>query len=615
MAILARARPIGSRIGLYFLIFTSAVIGLSLLLLVLEELGTEARVITRSMLLAPILLYVAIAAVGYAGGASTFLTADRQVPAALGGLSSATAGLGCIGFAGFGGLLFHGGAGGLLPLMGILLGLLAALVLVAPYLRKDGAPTLPGFVARRFRSAPVRIALALATAVPALIVVLAEVKIGATLASGMLGISVLAAALAGGTVAGLTLGLGGMRAAMGTGAAQGIVALLGLLVPLALTALFVSNIPIPQLLYGTLLDDLAQLEASNGFAAAAAPLFGLALPPMDLRALTTPFLAGTSGIGSGAGVALVLTIAFGMAVNPAIAMRIGAAPSVYDARRSIGWMIFIVAGVALTLPALAVYTRYLVLSDIAAKTIDLAPAWLDRLAELGLARSEQAGSALDVGRIGFTRDGVSVLLPVVAGYPRVLAELASAGLIAAALAAVTAGLLTIATTASEDLVLAWQEPGESERGRLLVGRGAVAVLALPIAWLANEVGADPLMLFFWGVALAAAGLFPVVVLSIWWKRLNGPGALAGILAGFGLGLLLFVAALAGAPTAVAGVDGLLLAPLAVAAGFAAAVAVALASPAPSQEALEIVRDIRIPGGETVEDRSIRLSRIGKRRAP
>ena len=47
----------------------------------------------------------------------------------------------------------------------------------------------------------------------------------------------------------------------------------------------------------------------------------------------------------------------------------------------------------------------------------------------------------------------------------------------------------------------------------------------------------------------------------------------------------------------------------------AAVAVALASPAPSQEALEIVRDIRIPGGETVEDRSIRLSRIGKRRAP
>jgi cation/acetate symporter len=36
----------------------------------------------------------------------------------------------------------------------------------------------------------------------------------------------------------------------------------------------------------------------------------------------------------------------------------------------------------------------------------------------------------------------------------------------------------------------------------------------------------------WAFSLAAAGLFPALVLGIWWKRATGTGAVAGILAGF-----------------------------------------------------------------------------------
>ena len=41
---------------------------------------------------------------------------------------------------------------------------------------------------------------------------------------------------------------------------------------------------------------------------------------------------------------------------------------------------------------------------------------------------------------------------------------------------------------------------------------------------------SPLRLWLWALALTGSTLFPVLVLSIWWKRINQFGALAGILA-------------------------------------------------------------------------------------
>jgi cation/acetate symporter len=44
----------------------------------------------------------------------------------------------------------------------------------------------------------------------------------------------------------------------------------------------------------------------------------------------------------------------------------------------------------------------------------------------------------------------------------------------------------------------------------------------------------------WAFSLAAAGLFPALVMGIWWKRANGAGAVAGIIAGFGVCVLYLV---------------------------------------------------------------------------
>jgi cation/acetate symporter len=72
-------------------------------------------------------------------------------------------------------------------------------------------------------------------------------------------------------------------------------------------------------------------------------------------------------------------------------------------------------------------------------------------------------------------------------------------------------------------------------------------------------------------------------------------------------LLLSETGAIGLPGALAGVVGL---PPA----FAAGVVVSKLTPAPGRHALDIVSDVRVPGGETVYDREMRLLRL-RNRAP
>jgi cation/acetate symporter len=59
----------------------------------------------------------------------------------------------------------------------------------------------------------------------------------------------------------------------------------------------------------------------------------------------------------------------------------------------------------------------------------------------------------------------------------------------------------------------------------------VAVIA---AYLASTKPGDILAMVGWAFSLAMAGNFPALVMGIWWKRATTTGAIAGIIAGFGL---------------------------------------------------------------------------------
>jgi cation/acetate symporter len=135
---------------------------------------------------------------------------------------------------------------------------------------------------------------------------------------------------------------------------------------------------------------------------------------------------------------------------------------------------------------------------------------------------------------------VVISTPEIAGMPYVIAGLVAAGGLAAALSTADGLLLAIANALSHDVYYKMIDPNAPTGRRLIVSRVLLVVVAIAAAWTASQRPADILAMVAWAFSLAAGGLFPALVLGIWWKRTNSAGAVAGIIAGFGLTLLYLV---------------------------------------------------------------------------
>ena len=93
-----------------------------------------------------------------------------------------------------------------------------------------------------------------------------------------------------------------------------------------------------------------------------------------------------------------------------------------------------------------------------------------------------------------------------------------------------------------------------------------------------------------------------------WVQSPLAGALAAMITGFGATVFFLLLGEMGVwvwPGALGGAIGLVL-------GLAAGVAVSLATPVPGRHVLDAVRELRVPGGETLYDRETRLQRLKNR---
>jgi cation/acetate symporter len=91
-------------------------------------------------------------------------------------------------------------------------------------------------------------------------------------------------------------------------------------------------------------------------------------------------------------------------------------------------------------------------------------------------------------------------------------------------------------------------------------------------------------------------------------RITAWGAIAGLLAGLAAttaAILLGEAAVWTLPSVLSGAVGL-------PCGLAAAIATSLLTPPPSQHSIAMLQEIRVPGGETLYDRELRLQRLKTR---
>jgi cation/acetate symporter len=481
-------------------------------------------------------------------------------------------------------------------------------VLVAPFLRKSGDYTVPSYFGRRFESRPLRIVAAAVLAVPLFLLLAAEARFAAYAAAWLtdqpepiIAVAVVVCACA------MVLA-GGMRSHTWSASAKAIVALAALAVPATVVALMVSNLPLPQMTHGNILRIITRMETARNLPYLAAPPLAFEIPAQGLEPLAKRFIQTFGSVGSVAFVLMALVATAGTAASPVLLNRPGATPSVHDARKSLGWAVMIVSIVFMTLPAIAVFLRQMVLDQVVGQPADRLPSWLQALELVGVARVDPTGPTVSFINISFDRDAAWFALSYAAGFPNVLIYLSLAGAVAAAMAALAAGLLAGANILSEDIVHGLRAEPATDAARIGTARAALGGLTFVAGWLAVAAPADPLKLFLWSLTVSASAVFPVLILSVWWKRATTWGAIAGMLAGLAVavaGILLGEAGAWALPGVLAGAVGL-------PAGFATAIAVSVLSPKPGRSVINILEEIRVPGGETLYDRELRLQRLKTR---
>lgn len=132
---------------------------------------------------------------------------------------------------------------------------------------------------------------------------------------------------------------------------------------------------------------------------------------------------------------------------------------------------------------------------------------------------------------GIDGDLVVLSTPDIAGLPFTIGALIAAGGLAAALSTADGLLVVIASAIAHDIYFRTINPKASLNTRIVLGKAMIVVAAVIAALLAIPRLALIAQMVAWAFSMAASTFFPVVLLGIFWKRANGPGAIAGMIGG------------------------------------------------------------------------------------
>jgi cation/acetate symporter len=533
-----------------------------------------------------------------------YYLAGRQVPAVFNGMATAADWMSGASFVAMAGGIYFGGYGYLAFVVGWTGGYVLVASLMAPYLRKFGCYTVPDYIGTRYGGNTARLMAVIVLVVASFTYVTAQINATGTIASraleipfefgvwfGLLGIL-------------LCSMLGGMRAVTWTQVAQYIVLIVAYLTPV----IWMSNKQgfgiIPQFAYGDAVARLAELEVLQkvGELKAVASFAGL-------KALSVHHsVAGSSAMDSWKFVTLTFAMMAGTASLPHVLMRYFTTPSVKAARQSVAWSLLFIFLLYFTAPALATFTKLQVLDpNLATGIIGKAFAdvqaldWIQKWSNVGFLKiiDSNGDGILQINEFFMRGDIVVLATPEIAGLPYVISGLVAAGGMAAAMSTADGLLLAIANALSHDLYYKMIDPQADTRRRLIAARVLLIGIGIAGALVASLKLTSILGAVAWAFDFAASGLFFPLVLGIWWKRANGPGAIAGMVCGFAAGTayLIYVRFLGGDPWI--GIDHLRFGIIGMPVSLIAMVAVTLMTKEPDAETRAMVDDMRVPKGETV----------------
>lgn len=491
-------------------------------------------------------LYIGIAIYSRAATTGEFYAANRGVHPVMNGMATAADWMSAASFISMAGLIASVGYDNSTYLMGWTGGYVLLAMLLAPYLRKFGKFTVPEFIGDRFYSRSARIVAVICLIVVSVTYVIGQMTgVGVTFAR-FLETDTTTGLLIGSAIVFLYAVFGGMKGITYTQVAQYIVLILAYTIPAIFISLQLTGNPLPM--FGLFSEHTASGQ----------PL----LTTLDQIVTDLGFNQYTGSTDSMLNIVLfTMSLMIGTAGLPHVIIRFFTVPKVSDARWSAGWALVFIAILYLTAPAVGAMARLNLIETIypgngaveeTALVYEDRPEWMRNWETTGLLTFNDLNGD---GRIQFyngtnagyeetatsrgwqgneltVNNDIMVLAnPEIANLPGWVIALVAAGGLAAALSTAAGLLLAIASAISHDLIKSVFNPNISEKGELLAARVAMAGAIALATWLGlNPPGfaAQTVALAF---GLAAATIFPALMMGIFSKRINSSGAIAGMLVG------------------------------------------------------------------------------------
>ena len=507
----------------------------------------DLQTLTYLVVGASFALYIGIAFWARASSTSEFYVAGKGVHPVANGMATAADWMSAASFISMAGLIAYNGYGASVFLMGWTGGYVLLAMLLAPYLRKFGKFTVPEFIGDRYYSQAARIVAVICLILASITYVIGQMKGIGVAFSRFLETSYELGLYVGMGIVFIYAVLGGMKGVTYTQIAQYVVLIFAYTVPAIFISMNLTGNPIPQLgLAGTMTDGSGMTMLDK---------LDLVVTELGFKEYTTQVMGSTLNM-----FAYTVSLMIGTAGLPHVIIRFFTVPKVRDARSSAGWALVFIAILYTTAPSVGSMARLNLMQTIQTGPVGDAtanlvyeerPQWFKNWEKTGLLKFEdkngdgriqyydEKGMGEKAAGFGWKgnemvkvdRDIMVLANPEIANLPNWVIALVAAGGLAAALSTAAGLLLAISSAISHDLLKGTFTPNISEKNELMAGRIAMA----GSIFVAGYLGLNPPGFAAGTVAiafgLAAASIFPALMMGIFNKKMNSAGAVAGMIAG------------------------------------------------------------------------------------
>jgi len=584
-------------------IYTGGFIGFIIIMAIAEQMGMTAKAIGIAFVAFTVFIYALIGYLSRTAQADAYYVAGRQVPTVFNGMATAADWMSGASFVAMAGGIYFKGYGYMALLVGWTGGYVLVASLLAPYLRKFGCYTVPDFIGTRYGGNLARFSAVIVLTVASFTYVTAQINATGTIASVALDIPFEIAVYVGLASILMCSMLGGMRAVTWTQVAQYIVLIIAYLLPVFWISNNIGAGFFPHFMLADEVARIAELEGQFGFVKNSAA--DLATVPKGLSAITKAH--SSVNATPWAFISLAVCMMAGTASLPHVMMRYFTTPSVRTARRSVGWSLFFIFLLYSSAPMLATLSKISLMdpnlaTGIIGKSITEVQAldWYQNWnqAKLMFVSDFNGNGTLELNEFFMKGSAVVLATPEIAGLPYVISGLVAAGGMAAAMSTADGLVLAISNALSHDVYYKIINPKAETAKRLIVARVLLVLIGFAGATIAALEIQGILGSVIWAFDFAMSGLFFPLVLGVWWKRANAPGAVAGMLLGLISGTAYLVWVRSGG-SGFLGITQLTFGIVGAAVSLVSMIVVSLITAAPDAATQKMVDDVRVPSGKTI----------------